>query len=185
MLRREYDTQVCSVARSLEVVGERWSLLIIRSVLIGVHRFDDLQEALGVTRSVLTDRLKRLEAEGVIERRQYHERPARYEYHLSAKGRELWPVIHHLMQWGDRHYPNPDGPPTVVTHRDCGGHVRVGASCDACGATLTTDDLAAGPGPGADPRRASSWTRRTADPVPAGSAAGPATAAPAPPRSGH
>ncbi|MFA4928711.1 MAG: helix-turn-helix domain-containing protein [Patulibacter sp.] len=161
MLRREYDTQVCSVARSLEVVGERWSLLIVRSVLIGVRRFDHLQHALGVTRSVLTDRLKRLEAEGVIERRQYHERPARYEYHLTPKGRELWPVIHHLMDWGDRHYPNPSGPPTVVTHRDCGGHVSADLHCDRCDATVRPGQVRVAPGPGYDPERSGTWAHVT------------------------
>ena len=181
----------CGTAFAMELVGERWSLLIIRSVLIGVHRFDDLQEALGVTRSVLTDRLKRLEAEGVIERRLYHERPARYEYHLSTKGRELWPVIHHLTSSMEPGLPpgtlvivkpiDPvdvrigtvityqleSGKPTVVTHRDCGGHARAGASCDACGAALSTEDLIGAPGPGTDLRRPGSWSRRTADPVPA------------------
>src|SRR5947208_16416281 len=101
MLKRDYETQTCSIARALEVVGERWSLLIVRSVLLGVHRFDDLLEELGITRSVLTTRLHRLVDEGVLERIPYHERPTRHEYRATAKGRELFPVIAQLFECGD------------------------------------------------------------------------------------
>lgn len=148
MLRREYDTQTCSIARSLEVVGERWSLLLVRSVMLGAHRFDDLLVALGATRSVLTARLRLLEAEGVLERRPYSERPPRYEYHLTAKGLELWPVIAHLQQWGDAHYCEPAGPPVVLEHRDCGGHPDAHLRCDRCGADLDGGEVVAHRGPG-------------------------------------
>lgn len=110
MLARDYETQVCSIARALEVIGERWSLLIVRSILQGHRRFDALQGELGITRSVLTDRLRRLEAEGVLERRPYQTRPERFDYVLTEKGLALWPALNHLMQWGDRYYPEADGP---------------------------------------------------------------------------
>jgi DNA-binding HxlR family transcriptional regulator len=148
VLHREYDTQVCSVARSLEVVGERWTLLLIRSVMLGARRFDDLQAHTGVTRSVLTNRLRRLVDEGVLERRPYQERPTRHEYVLTEKGLGLWAVIEHLRQWGDEHYPEPAGPPRLIVHRDCGGHPDAHLMCDRCGAALGVRDVRAEPGPG-------------------------------------
>jgi DNA-binding HxlR family transcriptional regulator len=149
MLKREYDTQVCSIARSLEIVGERWSLLILRSVFLGVHRFDDLLDALGITRSVLTARLQRLVEEGVLERVPYQQRPVRHEYRATAKGRELWPVLAHLLRWGDEHYAGPDGPPRILEHRDCGGHPDAHLMCDRCGAPLAYEDVRSLRGPGA------------------------------------
>jgi DNA-binding HxlR family transcriptional regulator len=136
MLHRDYDSQVCSIARSLEVVGERWSLLIVRSVVRGQHRFDDLQQVLGITRSVLTTRLRLLVEEGVLERRAYSQHPPRYEYHLTDKGRELWPALMHLMRWGDTYYPEPEGLPVVLEHAGCGGHPDDHLMCDTCGAPL-------------------------------------------------
>jgi DNA-binding HxlR family transcriptional regulator len=147
MLNRTYDTQNCSVARSLEVVGERWSLLLVRDLMLGYHRFDELQERLGIARNVLTGRLDRLVGEGVIERRLYQERPARHEYHLTEKGRDLWPVIVGLLSWGDRYLV--DKPPVVLEHRGCGGKVNDRRICEACGAELTVRDAIARPGPGA------------------------------------
>src|SRR5690242_11254066 len=99
MLKREYETQVCSIARALEIVGERWTLLILRSVFLGHRRFDDLQGELGITRSVLTTRLNHLVDEGVLEKVPYQERPTRYEYRSTEKGRQLWPVLTLLMRW--------------------------------------------------------------------------------------
>jgi DNA-binding HxlR family transcriptional regulator len=148
MLKREYETQVCSIARSLEVVGERWSLLIVRSVLLGVHRFDALLGELGITRSVLTARLQRLVDEGVLKRVPYQERPMRYEYRLTAKGRELFPVVVHLLRWGDAHYPEPSGPPRLIEHHDCGGRPDDHLLCDRCGESLTYFNTKASPGPG-------------------------------------
>jgi DNA-binding HxlR family transcriptional regulator len=147
MLKRDYDTQVCSIARSLEVVGERWSLLILRSVLLGTRRFDDLLDALGITRSVLTARLQRLVEEGVLERVPYQERPVRHEYHATAKGRELWPVLQHLLRWGDAHYAGPEGPPRIIEHRGCGGHPDDHLLCDRCGERLAYENVRALPGP--------------------------------------
>jgi DNA-binding HxlR family transcriptional regulator len=148
VLKRDYETQTCSVARSLEVVGERWSLLILRSVFLGVYRFDDLLEALGITRSVLTARLQRLVDDGLLERVPYQERPTRYEYRATAKGIELWPVIAHLLRWGDAHYPEPTGAPRIVEHRGCGGRPDDHLLCDRCSERLTYFNVIARPGPG-------------------------------------
>src|SRR6266511_5373666 len=108
MLQRTYKNQNCSIARALELVGERWTLLIIRDAFLGLRRFDQFQRSLGVARNVLTDRLNRLVEEGILRRVPYQERPVRFEYRLTDKGRELWPVMMTLMQWGDRHYIEPE-----------------------------------------------------------------------------
>ena len=148
MLKRDYETQTCSIARALEVVGERWSLLIVRSVFLGVHRFDDLLEAVGITRSVLTARLQRLVDEGVLERVPYQQRPTRYEYRATAKGRELWPVVTHLLRWSDAHYPEPEGVPRIVEHRGCGGRPDDHLMCDRCGEPLSYLSVTSRAGPG-------------------------------------
>jgi DNA-binding HxlR family transcriptional regulator len=148
MLGRTYDNQVCSIARSLELVGERWSLLIIRDAFLGVKRFDDFQRSLGIARNILQNRLQRLVEDGVMERRAYQERPVRYEYVLTEKGRDLWPVIVHLLRWGDR-YLAPDGPPRVLEHRGCGGEVDETLHCTRCGERLDPGKVRARRGPGA------------------------------------
>ncbi len=148
MLNRTYDTQNCSVARALELVGERWSLLIVRDLMLGYRRFDALHERLGIARNVLTSRLELLVDEGVLERRLYQERPPRYEYHLTAKGRDLWPVIIALHSWGDR-YLQESGPPVVIEHRGCGGRINDRRICEHCGAELTIFDAQVKKGPGA------------------------------------
>lgn len=148
MLKREYDTQTCSIARSLEVVGERWSLLILRSVFLGVHRFDDLLDEVGITRSVLTARLQRLVGEGVLKRVPYQQRPTRYEYRATAKGSELFPVVMHLLRWGDAHYPEPGGVPRVVEHVGCGGRPDDHLMCDRCGEALSYFNTRSRLGPG-------------------------------------
>jgi DNA-binding HxlR family transcriptional regulator len=153
VLHRTYEDQVCSIARSLEVVGERWTILIIRDAFLGVRRFDDFQESLGVSRGVLTNRLKRLVDEGILERRRYQEHPPRYEYRLTDKGRDLWPATMGLLKWGDR-YLAEDGPPRLFFHRDCGGEMTERLTCSKCGAELTVRDVEQKPGPGARPKAA-------------------------------
>jgi DNA-binding HxlR family transcriptional regulator len=153
VLRRTYDTQTCSVASALEVVGERWSLLVVRDAFLGIRRFDDFQRSLGVARNVLQTRLERLVEQGVLERRLYNERPPRYEYRLTEKGVDLWPVIVALLKWGDRHV-YPDGPPRLLEHRDCGGEIDDRRVCTRCGAALEARDVVARPGPGAPASRA-------------------------------
>jgi DNA-binding HxlR family transcriptional regulator len=115
MLRRDYEGQNCSIARALEVVGERWTLLIVRDAFLGLRRFEQFQESLGIARNVLTDRLHRLVDEGVLERVRYSERPERFEYHLTDKGRELSVALAGLRQWGDEHMS--EKPPRLLRRK--------------------------------------------------------------------
>src|ERR671937_1419340 len=101
MLKRDYEGQNCSIARALEIVGERWTLLIVRDVFLGLRKFDEIQEDLGIARNVLTDRLNRLVEEGILERVRYSERPERFEYRLTNKSRELDIALTGLRQRGD------------------------------------------------------------------------------------
>jgi DNA-binding HxlR family transcriptional regulator len=134
MLNRTYPGQDCSIARTLEVVGERWTLLILRDAFFGVRRFDGFQESLGIARNVLAARLQHLCDEGLLERRRYSERPERFEYHLTEAGRDLGPVLIQLIKWGDRHHPSAAGPPVLTLHAECGGAVDAVMHCDRCGA---------------------------------------------------
>ena len=116
MLRNDYEGQNCSIARALEIVGERWTLLIIRDAFLGLRRFDQFQENLGIARNVLTDRLNRLVEEGILDRVRYNERPERYEYRLTPKGRDLAVTLAGLRQWGDKYLSEtaaPDHPPQI------------------------------------------------------------------------
>ena len=115
MLNRAYDGQNCSIASALEVVGERWTLLIVRDVFLGLRRFDQIQESLGIARNVLTDRLNRLVDEGILERVRYSDRPERYEFQLTQKGRDLLVPLTALGQWGDK-YLN-EKPPTLLRRK--------------------------------------------------------------------
>jgi DNA-binding HxlR family transcriptional regulator len=151
MLGNAYDNQVCSLAGALEVIGERWSLLIVRDVLLGLRRFDEIQSDLGIARNVLNARLTRLLDQGVLEKRLYQERPPRYEYRLTDKGLDLWPAIVALMQWGNRYTSPAAGPPVVLEHRGCGGAVDEHRICETCGTRLSVRDVRALPGPGATP----------------------------------
>src|SRR3954467_2033057 len=148
MLGRTYEGQVCSAARALEVVGERWTMLIVRDAFLGVRRFDDFQRSLGVARNVLQGRLERLVEHGILERARYQERPERFEYRLTEKGLDLWPVVVALLAWGDRHAA-PAGPPVVMEHGGCGGRVNDRRICEACGALLGPRDVKARIGSGA------------------------------------
>jgi DNA-binding HxlR family transcriptional regulator len=152
VLGRDYTGQTCSIARTLEVIGERWTMLIVRDVFLGLRRFDEIQADLGIARNVLASRLDRLVEGGVLEKTLYQERPPRYEYGLTDKGRDLWPVLLELMQWGDRHAAGHEGPPVIYRHRDCGGAVGSARRCTACGALVERREVAveAGPGAGAD-----------------------------------
>ncbi|HTZ87243.1 MAG TPA: helix-turn-helix domain-containing protein [Solirubrobacteraceae bacterium] len=151
MLGNDYKTQTCSIAGALEVVGERWSLLILRDVFLGLRRFDQIQANLGIARNVLQARLERLIEQGVLERSLYQKRPPRYEYRLTEKGVDLWPIVVSLMQWGDRHTPPPGGPAVLLEHRDCGGRLDDHRICERCGTRVTARESSAQPGPGASP----------------------------------
>ncbi len=143
----------CSVAQSLEVVGEWWTLLVLRDALLGVRRFEDFVERLGISRNVLTDRLEKLVAAGVLERRPYDEARGRYDYLLTDKGRALWPVLNALRQWGDEWVTGPGNEPVLLEHRDREhpehAHLTtVRLTCDVCGEDLDARSVQAVPGPG-------------------------------------
>ena len=138
----------CSIARSLEVVGEWWTLLIVRDALLGVTRFEDLQARLGIARNILTSRLERLVDEGVLERRVYDEARDRADYVLTEKGRALWPVITALRQWGDEWVLGEGHQPVEVVHRTCGHVTHAVLVCDHCGERLALRDQRAVRGPG-------------------------------------
>ena len=154
MLKRDYPSQYCPVASTLEVIGERWTLLIIRDVFLGIRRFDDIQRDLGVARNILQVRLERLVEEGVLVKRPYQERPLRCEYRLTEKGADLWPVLVAMLQWGDRHALDGERP-MILQHRGCGGELDDRRRCLACGADVTVTEAIAirteahrhGPGP--------------------------------------
>jgi DNA-binding HxlR family transcriptional regulator len=146
MLKREYEGQeACSVARTLEVIGERWTLLIIRDAFLGLARFDQFQESLGVARNVLTDRLGRLVEAGILERVLYAARPPRHEYLLTEKGRDLFTALNALRQWGDEHLT--EKPMRLLQRKADGTHVIAALVPDGTPA-LTQDEMELVPGPG-------------------------------------
>lgn len=136
MRRTSFADMDCSIARTLDVVGEWWTLLILRDAFLGVTRFDDWQARLGIARNVLAARLDHLVDQGVLERRRYQDRPPRHEYVLTAKGRDLGPVLSALRTWGDAHAPPPGGPTTVLVHDACGHETRPVQTCSHCGEPL-------------------------------------------------
>ena len=151
MLKRDYEGQNCSIARALEVVGERWTLLIVRDAFLGLRRFDQFQESLGIARNVLTDRLNRLVEEGILERVRYSERPERYEYRLTAKGRELNIALTGLRQWGDKHL---SAKPPRLLRRKADKKAVVAALVPKDAEVLRPDEVETVPGPGFKTRRA-------------------------------
>ena len=157
MLGRTYDAQVCSIARALEVVGERWSVLIVRDALFaGSTRYGDFQRSLGIATNVLRDRLDGFVDAGIMRRHRYSERPERFEYLLTDKGRDLAPALIALTAWGDR-WAAPDGPPIRYAHADCGGSVTHEVVCDRCGRLDGDAAVAARPGPGMPAERAAAF----------------------------
>lgn len=148
MLPRTYESQNCSIARALEVIGDRWTPLILRDAVRGTRRFEDFQASLGIARNVLSSRLGRLCDEGILERHRYQDRPPRDEYLLTAKGHDLEPVLLGLMRWGDR-YAAPHGPPVVLTHAACGHELDARLVCAHCGQALAPGSAVTEAGPGA------------------------------------
>jgi DNA-binding HxlR family transcriptional regulator len=147
MDRKSFAGMDCSVAQCLEVVGEWWSMLVVRDAFLGVTRFDAFQQRLGISRNILQQRLARLVDAGVLYREPYSEHPLRYDYRLTDKGRDLWPVLTAMRQWGDRHAA-PGGPPLVVTHRECGSSADTVLVCGSCGERVGPRDVKAAHGPG-------------------------------------
>ena len=149
MRRTSFAGMNCSVARTLEIVGEWWSMLVIREAFNGVRRFDDMQERLGIARNVLATRLQTLVDHGVLERRRYQERPERFEYRLTEKGLDLYPVLVSLMRWGDRWTAGEAGPPLTLVHQPCGKVLTPVMTCPECGGEVRPRDVRALPGPAA------------------------------------
>jgi len=143
----------CSIAKALEVIGDRWTLLIIRDGLAGITRFDEIRSRLGIARNVLASRLDHLVDHGVITRIAYQDHPVRYDYSLTEKGRELWVLLMVARQWGDR-WEAKAGPPVISHHSDCDHDMELIPTCSHCGATLEVDSVLRYPGPGAAARPA-------------------------------
>jgi DNA-binding HxlR family transcriptional regulator len=141
MLKNDYADQECSIARSLEIVGERWTLMIVRELMSGPGRYKDLERAIGVSKNILASRLAKMQALGLIEKETISHTRDWGKYRLSRKGRDLFPVIHALMAWGDQ-YASPDGAPVVMIHR-CGGNVGHRVVCQWCGEPVRARDLIA------------------------------------------
>lgn len=147
MERKSFADMHCSVAQCLEIIGEWWTMLIVRDVFLGVTRFDDFQRGLGISRNVLNQRLAKLVEAGILTRVPYQEHPPRYDYRLTTKGRDLWPVLTAMREWGDRHAA-PDGPPLLLEHRSCGETFHSALTCSHCGDPVSPRDVRAHPGPG-------------------------------------
>ncbi|WNG55087.1 helix-turn-helix transcriptional regulator [Archangium gephyra] len=140
MSRKEAGPRVCSMAAALELVGEKWSLLVLREVFYGVRRFEGIAQNTGAPRDVLTTRLRKLSDAGVLQRVRYSERPPRSEYQLTQAGLELAPTMLTLLQWGQRWAT--DVPPTRAAFRhDCGAHLQTVLTCESCGRRVTGADL--------------------------------------------
>ena len=137
----------CSMFRAMDVLGDRWTLMVLREAFMGVRRFTDMQSDLGIARNVLTDRLNFLVDTGILERRQYQDRPVRHEYRLTQMGRDLQPALLTLMHWGDT-YLSPDGPPALVHHSGCGHMTSPVLVCAHCREEITTRNVRLDPGPG-------------------------------------
>jgi DNA-binding HxlR family transcriptional regulator len=149
--RAEYSAENCSVARTLAVVGERWTLLVLREAYYGVRRFSDFQANLGIARNLLATRLGTLVDHGILDRETYQEPGSRtrQEYRLTAKGRDLFPAVVALMQWGDAYLADPSGPAVEIQHDGCGEPVRAVLQCAHGHGPLTARETHPVPGPGA------------------------------------
>lgn len=148
MQRTNFGDMACSIARTLDVMGEPWTPLVIRDVFVGMHRFEQIQQDLGISRKVLTERLNHLVEHGVLERRPYDNRP-RYEYHLTDRGTELFAVLMAMVGWGDKWLAGKAGPPVLYRHHACGEISHVVPRCAHCGEPMHATDVDVLPGPGA------------------------------------
>lgn len=151
MRKASFADMNCSIAQALEIVGEWWTLLVLRDAFLGIRRFDDFVARLGISRNVLTDRLDTLVAAGIFTREPYDEGRGRYDYVLTAKGRDLWPVLTTLREWGDRWILGAGNEPVVLEHRTCGEVTHLRHTCDRCGDEVDGRSVVARPGPGAHP----------------------------------
>ncbi|MFJ8928602.1 winged helix-turn-helix transcriptional regulator [Streptomyces sp. NPDC102340] len=161
-LGKDYATQQCSLARALEIVGERWTLLVVRDALYGVRRYNDFLVHLGIPRAVLATRLQALTSAGVLEKRQYQESPPRHEYVVTARGRGLWPAVRALGAWG-REIPG-SLPMREFQHAVCGTPLGVVGECPGCGGLVPLEEVEMLPGAGLDPDPADPVSRALLEP---------------------
>ncbi|HSW13352.1 MAG TPA: helix-turn-helix domain-containing protein [Solimonas sp.] len=138
----------CSVARTASVIGDRWTILILRNAFLRIRRFEDFQSNLGITRHLLAGRLKRLVEEGILERVSYQDAPPRFEYRLTLKGRALYPIVVAMTAWGDAWMDGGKGAPLLLQHKSCGKVVTPQLSCPECGEAIEPQQMSALPGPG-------------------------------------
>ena len=137
----ELADQPCSVARSVAVIGDRWTLMILRDCFLGVRRFDAFEQRLGISRGIIAERLRTLVDEGVLRTEAYQQKPVRYEYRLTEKGLALHPVMVAIVHWGDTHYAGEAGPPLLHRHKACGCDFAPVMTCSACGDQVTARDV--------------------------------------------
>lgn len=150
MKKASFADMNCSIAQSLELVGEWWTLLILRDAFLGIRRFDEFVDRLGISRNILTSRLQNLVDADILTRRTYDERRGRADYLLTEKGRALWPVMTALRQWGDEWILGEGNEPLLIEHRNCGHTATATFTCDHCGEPLDARSVRALPGPGSD-----------------------------------
>ena len=148
MKKVSFSDMHCSLARTLDVMGDWWTPLIVRDVHLGIIRFADLAEDLGISRNLLTRRLNHLVVKGILQKVAYQARPARYDYRLTEKGKELVPPLLALLAWGDRWAAPEAGPPLKLKHVPCGHRFEAKVVCSSCGEPVEADDVIALPGPG-------------------------------------
>ncbi len=146
---KDLEQEPCSLARTVSVIGDRWTLLVLRECFLRVRRFEKFEERLGITRPVLAERLQKLVQAGVLERTRYQERPARYEYRLTPKGLDLYPVMMAIVHWGDVHMAEEGARPMLHRHRRCGHLCDPVMTCSECGGKLSPREVTVEPGPGA------------------------------------
>lgn len=146
--RTDFGAMVCSIARTIDILGEPWTPLVVRDIWVGMNRFDQIQKDLGISSKVLTQRLKWLTENDVIEPRQYSERPPRFEYVLTTKGFELCDIVMTMTAWGDRWTTGATGPPVLLRHQACGALTHAEIRCARCGEPLHADQVDVEPGPG-------------------------------------
>ncbi len=150
MKHSELARNNCSLSRTLAIIGERWTLLILRQFFLGLRRFDDLQATLGIARNILADRLKTLTEAGIVERRRLKDTGGHAtEYRLTQKGRDLYPAIACLLEWGDTYMMEPTGPSVERIHKQCGHSTHPKLTCEHCGEAFTAHDVELAPGPSA------------------------------------
>jgi DNA-binding HxlR family transcriptional regulator len=148
MQRTDTSDWPCTIARSASILGDHWNLLLIRQACQGTRRFGDFQAALGVGRNILSQRLGGLVEQGLFTRVEYQRKPSRYEYRLTDKGREVYPILAAMAAWGDRWLTGPEGTPLVLHHASCGHDMRAEVNCSECGGLLDVRDIRASRGPG-------------------------------------